>query len=331
MHHWVRRGQWEAGYKSRAGAENAVHLDPLVAIAGLIVGFAVGLTGMGGGALMTPVLVLIFGVQPLSAVSSDLVASLIMRPAGVLVHLRRKTVRWNLVGWLALGSVPTAFLGVVVLRALGNGTVVQHVVQYTLGGVLLLGVVAMTARGAIERGRPHLTSASAPDIHVRPLRTIAMGAAAGFAVGMTSTGSGTLVIVMLLLVYPRLRGSQLVGTDLTQAMPMVGAAALGHILFGDFKMALTLSIIVGSIPGVLLGAMISSRASTGFLRPALAVVMLASGLKLFGVPTLALGVSLLAATLIALSVWATRLRLERSRRRVESSAPAYDVATTLAS
>lgn len=284
-----------------------VHFEILVAVAGLIVGIAVGLTGMGGGALMTPVLVLLFGVQPLAAVSSDLVASLIMKPAGVLVHLRRRTVRWPLVGWLAAGSVPTAFLGVVVLRTLGHGSKVQNIVQAALGAVLLLGVLALLARAAIERRRP---AADAP-VRIRPLRTVLIGAAVGFVVGMTSTGSGTLVIVTLMLVYPRLRGSQLVGTDLTQALPMVGSAALAHIFFGDFRLGLTLSIVAGSIPGVILGASISSRASTRFLRPALAIVMLASGLKLLNVPTVTLGIALASATLVVLVVAAAGRTVNR--------------------
>ncbi|HEX6538990.1 MAG TPA: sulfite exporter TauE/SafE family protein [Candidatus Dormibacteraeota bacterium] len=292
-----------------------MHFDILVAVAGLIVGLAVGLTGMGGGALMTPVLVLLFGVQPLAAVSSDLVASLIMKPAGVLVHLRRRTMNWRLVGWLAAGSVPTAFLGVVVLRALGHGSRVQTIVQLALGAVLLLGVVAMLVRAAIDQRRP----GSASSARVRPLPTLVIGAAVGFVLGMTSTGSGTLVIVSLMLLYPSLRGSQLVGTDLTQALPMVGSAALAHIFFGDFKLGLTLSIVAGSIPGVVIGALISSRASTRFLRPALAIVMLASGLKLLNMPTLALGIALASATLVVLIVAAGRAASHRIRPGVTAS------------
>ena len=118
-----------------------MHIDLYVALAGLIVGFAVGLTGMGGGALMTPILVLVFGIAPLAAVSSDLVASLIMKPVGAAVHAGRGTVRWNLAGWLALGSVPSAFLGVIFVKSIGHGTRVQTIVSVALGAVLLLAVV----------------------------------------------------------------------------------------------------------------------------------------------------------------------------------------------
>ena len=130
-----------------------MHIDMYIALAGLIVGFAVGLTGMGGGALMTPVLVLIFGVQPLAAVSSDLVASLLMKPLGALVHAGKRTVNWSLVRWLSLGSVPGALLGVTFLKMLGKGAAVQNVVQLALGSVLLLSVSALTARWLYDRRR----------------------------------------------------------------------------------------------------------------------------------------------------------------------------------
>jgi uncharacterized membrane protein YfcA len=279
-----------------------VHIDLFVAIAGLIVGFAVGLTGMGGGALMTPILVLIFGVAPLAAVSSDLVASLVMKPIGAAVHAGRGTVRWNLAGWLAIGSVPAAFLGVVFLKSIGNATRIQQVVSVALGSVLLLAVCALlfkmyldhrngTARGVDEK------------LHIKKLPTLAIGASIGFIVGITSVGSGTLVIILLLFLYPRLRGSQMVGTDLAQAIPMVGSAALAHIVFGDFKLGLTLSILIGSIPGVLIGASVSSYAPTAFLRGALAAVLLVSGLKLVNVPTVVIGIVLLAALMVLAAAW----------------------------
>ncbi|MFI5285063.1 MAG: sulfite exporter TauE/SafE family protein, partial [Candidatus Dormibacteria bacterium] len=300
-----------------------VHIDLYVALAGLIVGFAVGLTGMGGGALMTPILVLLFGIAPLAAVSSDLVASLIMKPVGAAVHAGRGTVRWNLAGWLAIGSVPAAFLGVVFLKLIGHGTRVQTVVSVALGVVLLIAVMALllkmyldhrngTSRGADER------------LVVKQLPTLAIGASIGFIVGITSVGSGTLVIVLLLFLYPRLRGSQMVGTDLAQAIPMVGSAALAHIVFGDFRLGLTLSILIGSIPGVLIGASVSSYAPTAFLRGALAAVLLVSGLKLVNVPTLAIGVVLLVSVLVLGASWLYVRASGRTLREIsgESNQPA---------
>jgi len=279
-----------------------VHIDLYVALAGLIVGFAVGLTGMGGGALMTPILVLLFGIAPLAAVSSDLVASLIMKPVGAAVHAGRGTVRWNLAGWLAIGSVPAAFLGVVFLKSIGHGNRVQTVVSVALGVVLLIAVLALLLKMYLDH-RNGSSRGVDERLVVKKLPTLAIGASIGFIVGITSVGSGTLVIVLLLFLYPRLRGSQMVGTDLAQAIPMVGSAALAHIVFGDFKLGLTLSILIGSIPGVLIGASVSSYAPTAFLRGALAAVLLVSGLKLVNVPTLAIGVVLLVSVLVLGAAW----------------------------
>jgi len=292
-----------------------VHIDLFVALAGLIVGFAVGLTGMGGGALMTPILVLIFGIQPLAAVSSDLVASLIMKPVGAAVHAGRGTVRWNLAAWLALASVPAAFLGVVFVRSIGSASRVEAVISVALGSVLLLAVAALLLKMYLDHRNAPPQGGDEP-LRVKRLPTLAIGASIGFIVGITSVGSGTLVIVLLLFLYPRLRGSQMVGTDLAQAIPMVGSAALAHILFGDFKFGLTASILIGSIPGVLAGAAVSSYAPTVFLRGALAAVLLVSGLKLINVPTLAIGIVLLAAVLVLLATWAVIRASGRTLREI---------------
>jgi uncharacterized membrane protein YfcA len=296
-----------------------VHIELYVALAGLIVGFAVGLTGMGGGALMTPILVLVFGVAPLAAVSSDLVASLIMKPVGAAVHAGRGTVRWNLAGWLALGSVPAAFLGVVFLKSIG-GSRIQTIISIALGAVLLLAVAALVLKMYLDH-RNGIGGGVDEKIRVKKLPTLAIGASIGFIVGITSVGSGTLVIVLLLFLYPRLRGSQMVGTDLAQAIPMVGSAALAHVVFGDFKLALTLSILIGSIPGVLIGAAISSYAPTALIRGALAAVLLVSGLKLVNVPTLAVGIVLLVSVVVLVAIWLSIRASGRSLAEISGEAP----------
>ncbi|MDT3445837.1 sulfite exporter TauE/SafE family protein [Pseudofrankia sp. BMG5.37] len=283
-------------------------IDPLVTLAGAIVGFVVGLTGMGGGALMTPVLVLLFGVHPLAAVSSDLVASAVMKPVGAGVHLFRGTVHRGLVGWLMLGSVPAAFGGVFVLRSLGDGDAVQHRIQIVMGAILIVAAAAMLAKSAIDqrRGSSGLDS-SITEIRVRVLPTVVTGAIGGLVVGMTSVGSGSLIIVLLLALYPRIRGSQLVGTDLAQAVPLVAAASLGHLLFGDFQLGLTSSLLIGALPGVYLGARVSAGSATSrIIRPALVVVVTLSGLKLLGVPTDWLGITLAAAAAGGLARLAAR-------------------------
>lgn len=294
-------------------------MDWALTAAGFGVGVIVGLTGMGGGALMTPVLVIFFGIPPLAAVSSDLVASAVMKPVGSLVHIRHGRVNWNLVRWLSLGSVPAAFAGVLVNKALGNGQSLQNAVQIALGVALLLAVVGLVLRAflrmrdharrratprsgtsaPIEGGRPALAR-----IQVRPLATVALGAVGGLVVGMTSVGSGSLIIVVLLALYPTLRGGDLVGTDLVQAVPLVTSAALGHLIFGDFQFSVTTALLIGSIPGVFLGAQVSARAQGGFIRRTLAVVLLASALKLLHASNTELIAGVAAAAVLGPVAWA---------------------------
>jgi len=271
-----------------------MHFDAGIAAAGLIVGFVVGLTGMGGGALMTPILVLIFNVQPLAAVSSDLVASVIMKPVGAGVHLRRGTVHKELVKWLVLGSVPSAFLGVIILKQMGNGEQVQDNLKLALGVALLVAAASIVAKTVLQAARPVRAEHHGP-LAVKAVPTTLIGVAGGLVVGMTSVGSGSLMIVMLLLLYPMLSASELVGTDLVQAIPLVASAALGHLLFGDFKLGLTASLLVGCMPGVYIGARVSARAPDRVIRPALVFVLLASALKLLNMPTTALGITLAVA------------------------------------
>ncbi len=287
-----------------------MQIDGLVALASVIAGFTVGLTGMGGGALMTPILVLLFKVQPLAAVSSDLVAAMVMKPVGGSVHIRRRTVSWELVRWLMVGSVPTAFAGVFVLRLFGNGEQLQNRLKIALGVVLLIAVVAMVVKGWLQgrqtaRDRSAGTGGRSDDgpVQVRKLPTILTGAVGGLMVGMTSVGSGSVIIILLILLYPSLRGARLVGTDLVQAIPLVASAAIAHIFFGDLQIGLTSSVLLGSIPGVYLGARLSSRAPDGVIRPALVFVLLASALKLLNMGTVQLVIMLGVIALVGLPVW----------------------------
>jgi uncharacterized membrane protein YfcA len=287
-------------------------LDPLVTLAGLLVGFVVGLTGMGGGALMTPILVVVFGVQPLAAVSSDLVAAVVMKPVGGGVHLRRGTVHMGLVRWLCIGSVPAAFAGVLLLRSLGNGEQLQDRVSIALGAALLLAAGAMVAKGIVQRGRD---TTEVHDISVNPLRTLGIGVLGGLVVGMTSVGSGSLMIVLLLMLYPGLTAAQLVGTDLVQAVPLVASAALGHILFGDFQLSLTTSLLLGSVPGVYFGARASAKAPDGLIRPVLVLVLVLSGLKLLDVPVRFLAGALLVGLGVLAGLGVRGLRSQAAARR----------------
>jgi uncharacterized membrane protein YfcA len=273
-----------------------------VALAGALVGFVVGLTGMGGGALMTPIMVLVFGIQPLAAVSSDLVASLVMKPVGASVHIRHGAVNRRLVLFLCIGSVPAAFSGVLILNALDTGEDFQNRVKVMLGAALLLAASSMIVKSAVDRRRGRVAAGGVDELRVRPLPTLAIGLLGGLMVGLTSVGSGSLIIVLLLLLYPMLSAKSLVGTDLVQAIPLVGAAALGHVIFGDFKLGLTATLLIGAIPGVYVGARVSTRAPDAVIRPVLILVLVVSALKLLGVGTGFLGLAM-AGGVVLLAGW----------------------------
>jgi len=281
--------------------------------AGFVVGVVIGLTGMGGGALMTPLLVLGFGVQPLAAVSSDIVASVVLKPIGGGIHWRRGTVHTRLVRTLAIGSVPGALGGAFLVSHVGDN--VDDALQTILGVVLLIAASAMALRYWLgTRHTGALEGTAAERIPVRVLPTLLVGVGGGLVVGVTSVGSGSLMIVALMLLYPALSTRELVGTDLVQAIPLVAAAALGHLLWGDLQLDVTGSLLLGAIPGVALGAHISSRANDDVIRPILAAVLVLTGAKLLGAPVELLGaLGVVAAVVIAPLVWRS---IRRSRREV---------------
>lgn len=275
-----------------------MHLDGAIILAGAIVGFAVGLTGMGGGALMTPVLVLLLHVTPSAAVSSDLVASVFMKPVGGAVHLRRKTVHLRLVAWLAVGAAPAAFAGAAFLHLIAHGNAVENDIKTALGVALIVAVAGIALRSVVGPPQPK-SSQGLPTVRIG--LTLLVGIVGGFIVGMTSVGSGSLMIVALMFLYPTLTGSQLVGTDLVQSIPLVCAAALGQLIFGNVELGVTSSLLIGSIPAVYLGARLSTVAPTGLLRSAIAVMLLLSGLKLLNVSNTVLGVSAGLAVAVVLA------------------------------
>jgi uncharacterized protein len=290
------------------GKVEAVHIDPYIVLGSAVVGFLVGLTGAGGGALMTPMLILLFGVKPATAISSDLVAAVVMRPIGALVHLRKGTVNLRLVGWMVMGSVPAALLGAFLLHVVGTTSGADDKVEKALGAALLLGAAAMVLRYALDRRNGHERRGVVHDLEVRPVPTIIIGVVGGVIVGMTSVGSGSLMIVLLLFLYPMLGANQLVGTDLTQAVPLTMAAALGALAFGHIEFSVTTSLILGSVPAVLAGSFLSSRAPDRYIRPAITFVIFASGLKYAGVSTTALGWILCVVLLAVFVIWLAYVR-----------------------
>ena len=287
-----------------------MHIDPLLILGAAIVGLLVGTTGAGGGALMTPMLIVLFGVKPIAAISSDLVASVVMRPIGAGVHMRAQTVNFRLVKWMAIGSVPAAFAGTFLLHLLGsNSHHAKSNVKLALGLALLIGAAAMAVRYLLDRRRGGQRTAGVHELKVRPAATLAIGIVGGLIVGLTSVGSGSLMIVLLLFAYPMISARSLVGTDLTQAVPLTLAAAIGALIFGHVEFGVTASLIIGAVPGVLVGSLLSSRAPDRLIRPVIAVVICASGLKYVGLGNTDIIWGAAGAVLLAIAIWLVGKRI----------------------
>ncbi len=302
-----------------------MHIDPYIILGSAVIGFLVGMTGAGGGALMTPMLILLFGVTPSAAISSDLVAAVVMRPIGAAVHLRRGTVNRSLVGWMVLGSVPMAFVGAYLLHLMGHSKAAQQKIEVALGVALLIGASAMVLRFILDRRSGERRTGRVEDVVARPLPTVAIGMVGGLVVGMTSVGSGSLMIVMLLFLYPLIGANQLVGTDLTQAVPLTLAAALGALAFGHVEFGVTVSLIIGSVPAVLVGSMLSSSAPDRYIRPVITFVIAASGLKYVGVATTTLGWLLCGMLFAAAAFWLAYGRpVQNAKARAEAEAAEAD-------
>jgi uncharacterized membrane protein YfcA len=296
-------------------------MDPAIVLFGLGIGLLVGMTGMGGGSLMTPLLILIFGTQPTTAIGTDIFYSAITKMFGSWRHLKLGTVNLELVKWLAFGSVPAAVGGVALVSLLE-----QHIsedrldslVYAVLGGTLLMvGVITLTRalilrdlideRDRFEVERRHKIAA------------VVIGATTGFVIGITSAGSGTVIAILLIAVY-RLSPKKVVGTDIVHAAILLSAAAIAHWVGGNIDFGLAANILVGSIPGVIIGAALSDKAPQGFIRTGLGVVLIGSGIVTIqkGDPTvwpIAAGVAAigLGAVLYAPHYLNRRRRLQREQ------------------
>ena len=277
----------------------------LLALSGLLGGFAVGVAGMGGGALMTPALVLLFGIDPRVAIASDLVNSLAMKPVGGAVHALHGSVNWALVRLLVAPGVPAAFFGAWLLNQVGSTGAGQHGLRALLGWALMVACASLVARASLSarlrrRGR---AAANPAPWRMKPWPTVLVGLLGGFMVGMTSVGSGSLVIVLLMLIYPRLSSNVQVGTNLVQAVPLVSAAALGQALFGHVDLTVAGSLILGSVPGAFLGARVSSRTPDAIVRPALVALLTASGLALLITNYTGLAWAIAITAVVGLPLW----------------------------
>jgi len=277
----------------------------LLAACGFVGGVAVGVAGMGGGALMTPALVLLFNIDPRVAIASDIVNSLAMKPVGAAVHAVRGTVNWPLVRLLVAGGAPAAFLGAWLLNRLGDSAPARSDLRTLLGCALVVACASLLAKSALSarlRRSGRKVDNPAP-WSLKPRPTFLVGIVGGVMIGMTSVGSGSLVLVLLMLLYPRLSTRAQVGTNLAQAVPLVVAATLGQVIFGHIDFAVTGSLVIGSVPGTYLGARVSSRAPDRLVRPVLVALLSASGLALLLTSYTSLAWALAVTAAVGLALW----------------------------
>lgn len=255
-------------------------IDIFHAIAGLLVGTLVGLTGVGGGSLMTPLLVLLFGVSAKTAVGTDLLFAAITKIAGSAVHGSRETVEWPIVKRLALGSIPSALITLAVMASVGKvGKSTEHVILVSLATLLALTSLAVIGRKWLFRHASDFAGVrSAAQITGG---TIALGALIGVAVSISSVGAGAIGVTVLLMLYPKLQMSRIVGSDIAHAVPLALIAGTGHWIMGDVNGRLLTNLLIGSIPGVVVGSYLSSRAPDRVLQPLLAGVLALSSWQLF--------------------------------------------------
>jgi uncharacterized protein len=256
-----------------------VSLQPVYSLAGFAVGVLVGLTGVGGGSLMTPLLILLFGIHPATAVGTDLLFAATTKTAGSLVHGLSRTIDWSVVRRLAAGSVPMAVLTMCVLSYLDiNSVVARDLITALLAIALFLTAVVLVFRKwIIARYSDRISSLSSERIATV---TVVMGGILGVLVTLTSVGAGAIGVTALILLYPKLSTSRIVGTDIVHAVPLTFAAGIGHWLLGSTDISLFVSLILGSIPGILIGSYLAVRVPEKALRIVLAVTLALVATKL---------------------------------------------------
>ena len=255
-------------------------MNPMFSMSGFAVGLLVGLTGVGGGSLMTPLLILLFGIHPVTAVGTDLLYASATKSVGTLVHGAARTVEWPVSLKLALGSIPAAVATLVALHALGHpNPAVEHVMSASLGVALLLTALLLLLRARIvafaERRAP-LSQGRVTQL------TVVTGAVLGVLVTLTSVGAGALGVTALILLYPRLPVARIVGCDIAHAVPLTLLAGVGHWVMGDVSWGLLGSLLVGSVPGIVVGSLLATRVPEQVLRPLLAATLVLVGGRLLG-------------------------------------------------
>jgi uncharacterized protein len=298
-------------------------VDPALVVFGLGVGVLVGMTGIGGGSLMTPLLILVFGINPATAIGTDLAYGAVTKTLGAYKHWRQRTVDFTLSTWMAVGSVPAAIFGVYVLDLIrrATGENFDNTVITILAGTLLLCGVATLARSFMKSFHQRERT-EVPMERRHKAGAVLLGVCVGFVIGVTSAGSGALIAVGLILLF-RLVPTRVVGTDVFHAAIVLWAAAIAHIVSGNVDFGLAGNILVGSLPGVWLGSHWSVRVPVPVLRATLAVVLIGAGLALLikagaGIPVEALAPFPVAVILLMVAVMAQD---RRARRPAREAAP----------
>jgi uncharacterized membrane protein YfcA len=291
-------------------------VDPALVIFGFGIGLLVGMTGMGGASLMTPLLIIVFGISPVTAIGTDIFYAAVTKTVGGYQHLRLKTVHRGIAFWLAVGSVPSAIAGVWVIELLQSryGDDLDKLVLGMLGGALLVVGVATLLRSVFFKDV--IAERSAMHLYRRHIvAAVVTGIVTGFVIGLTSAGSGTLIAIALIAIF-RLTPQRVVGTDVFHAAVLLWAAGVAHWVGGNVDFALAGNILLGSVPGVILGTNLSVKAPQAFLRRALAVVLIASGVTLItkeGDPAVVVPAIGIAAVMISVLFGAQAISARRSR------------------
>jgi uncharacterized membrane protein YfcA len=257
-------------------------VDLIFTLSGFLVGLIVGVTGVGGGSLMTPLLVLFFGVSPATAVGTDLLYASLTKTMGGWVHSRKGTVDWKVVGLLAMGSLPAAVVTILLLKYLAlEEKTLRTLVTSILSVALLLTASALLLKDWIKK-MARRQDGTNYELHHRylPTATIITGIVVGSLVTISSIGAGVLGTVAILFLYPRMPASKVVGTDIVHAVPLTALAGIGHLALGTVDLVLLGSLLLGSLPGIYIGSHLSAKVPEKVLRPLLAVMLLIIGLKM---------------------------------------------------
>ncbi len=257
-------------------------MDGMYTLSGFLVGLIVGITGVGGGSLMTPLLVLFFGVSPATAVGTDLLYASLTKALGGWVHGRRGTVDWKVVGLLSLGSLPAAVLTIALLKYLAlDEKAMRGLVTSVLSVALMLTASALLLKSQIKK-IARSEGGTIDELHHRHVAaaTIITGMIVGTLVTISSVGAGVLGTVALLFLYPRMQAVKVVGTDIAHAVPLTAVAGMGHLALGTVDLVLLGSLLLGSLPGIYIGSHLSAKVPEEVLRPVLASLLLIIGARM---------------------------------------------------